>query len=291
MVASKVVLRTSRVLLLDATDSTDSFEGPSYQLKWRFDKLWVRAMPQQQGNYLPALSNSQWLKECLEHSSIEAVCLDPNLGEDAIKCWADACEQADKSVFLRLPPAQALPKRQKPIIWQIKRTFDWLTAVAILMGFSPILLALALLIWWLSPNTIFTKEWAIGHRGRLFRLYKFNVANVNSRQSPLCSWIKKCGLDKLPQLIHVVCGNISLVGPRPYMLVEIDQGETKQILSCLRALPGITGARQMSTKLFLHNSSHLEQPELQYLSSWSLKRDIQFLLLAIPKVILGISTY
>lgn len=290
MIASKVVLRTSRVLLLD-TDGTDTIESPSYQLKWRFNKLWVCAVTEQPINDLPALSNTQWLKECLGHSPIDAVCLDLNIGEQAIQRWADTCEAVRKPVFLRLPHAQTLPKSRKPRIWKIKRVFDWLVAVVLLIGLSPILLILATLTWCFSPNAVIKKEWAVGCRGRLFRLYKFNVANSDNQHSVLCSWIQRCGLDKLPQLVHVVHGDISLVGPRPHTLTDIKQYETRQILSCLKALPGMTGAKQITSKLYLHSNSEAEPIELQYLKNWSLKQDIRFFLLAIPKVLLGFNTY
>lgn len=293
MTVSNLMIRTSRLSLLKlptSQEDTQSATMPFCQLKWRANKLWVKRVEQSTQAALPALESQQWLKACLEHSPINAVCLDPSLGEQVIQNWADACEKAGKLVFLRVPPNPNLPKQKKPRIWRIKRTFDWLLAALFLAALSPVLISLMLFIHWSNADDVLTKEWAIGHRGRLFRLYKLNVVAPHQERPPIMHWIQRCGLDKLPQLLHVIHGRMSLVGPRTWSLAEATHASPKS-LHHLKALPGVTGAKQLIYKLSFCDKDREDQPEQVYLASWTLTRDFEFLLLAIPKVLLGFSTY
>lgn len=293
MTVSNLMIRTSRLSLLKLPTSQADVQSatmPFCQLKWRANKLWVKRVDRTDDTALPALESEQWLKACLEHSPIKAVCLDPALGERAIEIWANACEQAGKAVFLRIPPYPGLPKQRKPRLWQIKRVLDWLLAIWILIGLSPILLCFATLIYWSSNGSIFTSEWAVGYRGRLFRLHRFNVVDSNHQLARIEHWIQKCGLNKLPQLIHVVTGKMSLVGPQAWSLPEVAQADPSR-LHCLKALPGVTGAKQLMARLSFCEPHPNNSPEFYYLKSWTLTRDIQFLMLAIPKALLGFSAY
>ncbi len=293
MAVSNLMIRTSKLSLLKLSTSQEdvlSAALPVCQLKWRANKLWVKRLDQPTQASLPALESEQWLKACLEHSPIDAVCLDPALGETVIEIWANACEQADKEVFLRIPPYPGLPKQRKPRLWRIKRALDWLLAVIILIALSPVLLCFTALIYCFSTDPIFTSEWAVGHRGKLFRLYQFNVMVSNRQPARVGRWIQKCGLNKLPQLIHVARGRMSLVGPHAWSLSEVAQADSRR-LHCLKALPGITGTKQLMAKLAFSDAQLVYQPEIHYLTSWSLTRDLQFLLLTIPKALLGFSPY
>ncbi len=295
MSVSNFMIQTSKLSLLKLPNSSDqsfSSTSPYCQLQWRANKLWVkRAERVKTGSpTLPALESEQWLRVCLEHSPIDAVCLDPALGEAAIQAWADACEQAGKSVFLRVPPIPGLPKQRKPYIWKIKRIVDWVLAALILLILSPVLLVLATLIRWSTSQSFLTKEWAVGRQGQLFRLYRFNVSNSEQKLPDLKHWMQKCGLEKLPQFIHVIRGQMSLVGPHAFSLSEAEQVDPT-CLHRLKVLPGITGAKQLMSKFSFPSSHPAQQPEFQYLESWTLTRDFQFLLLAIPKALLGFSPY
>lgn len=295
MSVSNFMIQTSKLSLLKLPDSQGkSFSptSPHCQLQWRANKLWVKRAEQTETDSatLPALESEQWLRACLERSPIKAVCLDPALGEAAIQAWADACEQTGKSVFLRVPPIPGLPKQRKPYIWKVKRLFDWILAALTLFILSPVLLALAVLVRWSTSRSAMTKEWAVGQQGQLFRLYRFNVFNSDQKLPDLEHWMQKCGLEKLPQLIHVLHGQMSLVGPHTCLLSEAAQTDP-HCLHRLKVLPGITGAKQLMSKFSFHSSQTSKQPELQYLENWTLTRDFQFLLLAIPKALLGFSTY
>lgn len=189
--------------------------------------------------YLPSLESEQWLVECLKRSSVRLVRIDPNLGEASLKFWADACEQASKAVFLRLPPAHKLHSQRRLRSWW-SRLIDSIAAALLLLVLSPFILGLAWLMRVQSPEPIFLRQWCVGKRGKLFRIFKFRTLVVNAQTlehevmgnqnlqnrqddrkiTSLGRWMRKYKLDKLPQLFNVLRGEINLRGPRPLSLYE-----------------------------------------------------------------------
>lgn len=184
---------------------------PHCILKWRQGQLFVSLGQQTKQPYISAFETEQQLVECLKPSPVRLVRLHPNLGEATLKLWADACEQANKPVFLRgriqktfQKPSQLSPQRQQSI--------DSIATFFILVFVSPVLLVTAILMYFYSPEPICPKQWYIGTGGKLFRLLKFptRLANQNSGTTPLIRWMCKYNLDKLPQLLNVLRGEISL---------------------------------------------------------------------------------
>jgi Bacterial sugar transferase len=184
---------------------------PQCILKWRQGQLFVRLGQQSKQPYISAFETEQQLVECLKHSPVRLVRLHPTLGETTLKLWADACEQAKKPVFLRRTIQKTFQKQRqrspKPKQWM-----DSIVAFLLLLFLSPIILATAILIYLYSPELIFPRQWYIGTGGKLFRLLKFptTIANDDSPTIPLIRWMCKYNLDKLPQLLNVLRGDISL---------------------------------------------------------------------------------
>lgn len=180
-------------------------------LKWRQGMLFVSFGQQAKQPYLSAFETEQQLVECLKQSPVRLVCLHPSLGEATLKLWADACEQANKPVFIRGLIQKTV---QKPSLLspQRKQWIDSIAAFLLLVLLSPIIVATAILIYLYSPEPIFPKQWYIGTGGKLFRLLKFptRLANQDSGTTPLIRWMCKYNLDKLPQLFNVLRGEISL---------------------------------------------------------------------------------
>jgi len=207
---------------------------PSCTLKWRQGKLLVSLAPRDKQPYLPSIESEQWLVDCLKHSPVRLIRIDPDLGESWLKLWADACEQANKAVFLRLPSARELPRWRW---WWLKRLIDWSAAAVLLLALSPVMLVLVLLMHVYSPGPIFLRQWYVGERGKLFRVFKFRTTGLERL-------MRKYSLDALPQLLNVVRGEMSLVGPRPWTLDEAVRlsPEGRQQLN---KLPGIIGAKQV----------------------------------------------
>ena len=184
---------------------------PHCILKWRQGLLFVSLGQQTTQPYISALETKQQLVECLKQSPVRLVGLHLNLGEATLKLWADACEQANKPVFLR-GTLQKKFQKQGQLSIQLKQWMDSIAAFLLLLLLSPIILATAILIYLYSPEQILPRQWYIGTAGKFFRLLPFptTVANDHSLTTLLIRWMCKYKVDKLPQLFQVLWGKISL---------------------------------------------------------------------------------
>lgn len=286
----------------------------TYSLKWRQRKLLVSISQklQQSSVSLFGTEYDPWLVECLRNSTVELIRIDADLYEEThIKTWADICLQADKPLFLNLPFTVEMPSKQHPFGWGLKRLFDLVAASILLVVLSPIMLGLALLIRTYSPGPILFKQWRVGERGKLFRIYKFRTMAVNAeeihhqvmgsqkglhkhkddpRVTPLGRWMRKYSLDELPQLFNVLRGEMSLVGPRPWAIydaVRIPVNGRRR----LNALPGVTGAWQVKARSTMLDLETVNEFDLEYLRNWSVWEDLKILLMTIPKVLSGVGAY
>lgn len=134
----------------------------------------------------------------------------------------------------------------------LKRSFDIVASILGLLLLFPLFLALAILIKLDSPRPVFYRGLRAGRNGKAFRIFKFRTMVVNAEQlggpssadddprvTAVGRFLRKYKLDELPQLLNVLKGEMSLVGPRPEVLeyVAMFNEEEKAILS---VLPGIT---------------------------------------------------
>jgi exopolysaccharide biosynthesis polyprenyl glycosylphosphotransferase len=139
-----------------------------------------------------------------------------------------------------------------------KRMFDFVTALALLVFTLPIWVLFASLIGWDSKGPVFFRQLRVGRDGRQFELYKFRSMRVDApkygfhptgaddpRVTRVGRWLRRTSLDELPQLINILKGEMSLVGPRPEMpfIVEGYEARHRQRLS---VIPGLTGLWQLS---------------------------------------------
>jgi lipopolysaccharide/colanic/teichoic acid biosynthesis glycosyltransferase len=281
------------------------------RLIWRQNKLIVQVASPSEGVSLPPLSNLTWLSDCLRRSPVTLVILDPHLGEDQIKLWADACQAAQKSVYVRVSSIPHLPHKTCPLNWQLKRGLDWIAALSLLLVLSPVMLWLTLLIYMFSPGPIFYQQWRVGERGKLFKITKFRTMMIGAerlhhqvmgqqeglhklkddpRVTSLGRWMRKYSLDELPQLFNVVRGEMSLVGPRPWALYDSVR-ITPNLQHRLNALPGMTGAWQVQSRSTSLDLNAVNQGDLKYLRNWSIWLDFKFLVLTVPKVLSGFGAY
>lgn len=315
MTTSKILLTTSRILTLQTDSPSEQKQHdnslPACTLKWRRGQLLVRCLEQVGQLYLPSLESEQWLVDCLKRSLVRLICIDPTLGETGLKFWADGCEQANKKVFLKVPSSFELSRKCSSLSWLLKRVLDWSVATLLLLFLSPVMLGIILLMRIYSPGPIFFRQWRIGERGKLFRIIKFRSMIVDAeklhhqvmanqkglhkreddpRITPLGRWMRKYSLDELPQLINVLRGEMSLVGPRPWALYDAvrigSEGQKR-----LNALPGITGNWQVKERSNLLDIEAVNRCDLEYLHTWSLWEDLKLLLLTVPKVFSGFGAY
>ncbi|NNG56521.1 exopolysaccharide biosynthesis protein [Sphingomonas paucimobilis] len=184
----------------------------------------------------------------------------------------------------------------------VKRLFDLVVATLALIILLPLLLIVALLIKLDSPGPVLFKQMRIGRGNRLFSVYKFRsmrtevcdtnadrlTARNDDRVTRIGKILRKTSIDELPQLIQVLTGRMSLVGPRPHatgaraaskLYWEVDD----RYWSRHAAKPGLTGLAQVrgyrgNTEVEDDLLNRLSS-DLEYLQSWSFWRDIKILFL------------
>ncbi len=300
------ILQESRSLVRERL----GVDSPICVLKWRRKQLLVlRSQQQSHPSHLPPLTNERRLIDCLSHSPIRLVRADASLGESGLRFWANACESSHKTLYLRLPAASKLPHKRIGFFWGCKRVLDLSLASLMLVLLSPVLLTIAALIKVSTPGPILFRQWRVGQRGKLFRVLKFRTMTVNAEQhhhqimadqahtnlhkrhddpriTPLGRWLRKYSLDELPQLLNVLLGEMSLVGPRPWALYDAVRIRP-EMLERLNALPGITGAWQIQARSHLLDIDMVNDLDLEYLRNWSLTEDLKILLRTVPKVLSG----
>jgi len=228
------------------------------KLRWRQKYLIVTLSPSPRKIHLSALDSQGWLVKCLKFSQVKGVCIDAALGEADVKFWADACAQANKTVFLRLPPQLKKAKQQNLLSRQLQELFERAIAALLILLLSPILLGLfGISCLYSSRSLDYDRQWYASQRGKLFRLYKFQtIPTVNSqrrensskrqlknlrrygeRLKVLGQWLHKYQLDRLPELFNVLRGEIGII-EQHYLTLEqavrlsVDE---KQLLETLRS--------------------------------------------------------
>jgi exopolysaccharide biosynthesis polyprenyl glycosylphosphotransferase len=190
-----------------------------------------------------------------------------------------------------------------------KRVLDFLMALAFLVVLSPLFLVLALLIKLTSRGPVFYRQTRCGLGGRKFTVYKFRsmqadadllreeLAALNEmdgpvfkiRNDPRCTavgaFMRKFSLDELPQLVNILKGDMSFVGPRPPLPEEVEKYERWQRRR-LRMHPGLTCLWALEGRNKLNFKRWMEL-DLEYIDNWSPSLDWKILVKTIPVVLLG----
>ena len=195
----------------------------------------------------------------------------------------------------------------------LKRVVDLAGSLAGLVTGAPIMLLAAILTRLDSKGPVFFAQERVGENGRTFRMYKFRTMKVNAekllddlinvddlaepmfklkddpRVTRIGRVLRRTSIDELPQLLNVLKGDMSLVGPRPEevrMVKRYDNWHRKR----LAVKPGITGPMQISGRgdLSLEDRVRLE---LDYIRSYSLWKDLEILVKTVPVVLRGDGSY
>ncbi|BAZ41163.1 sugar transferase [Calothrix sp. NIES-4101] len=220
-------------------------------LKWRRGQLIVQSIGQNKQPYLATLDTHESLVECLKHSSVHLVRIDTKLGEAKLRLWANACEEAQKPLFLTISNNHSLSKQNLVLAKWLRFVLNSIVAFIVLLAASPILLGLMAIIRMYSSESLFSREWYVGERGRLFRAIKFRTAFAENTNAPsskvIARWMRKSGLDHLPLLFNVLRGEMNLTGRRNWKLedtLRLSTTEQKQ----LNQIPGIASLWQIETE-------------------------------------------
>jgi exopolysaccharide biosynthesis polyprenyl glycosylphosphotransferase len=260
-----------------------------------------------------------------EHGVQEIIIADPDFPEDLCVELVDQCHR--RGVHVRIAPstmeilvqrAEFVPGATVPLFelrppvfdgfdYLIKRTFDFVGSIALIIVLSPFLLVMAIAVAISSRGPVFYRSVRPGIGGAPFHCIKFrtmrndadqmqaDLESVNEasgalfkiredpRMTRVGKLLRRFSLDELPQLFNVVAGQMSLVGPRPlpqrdYEMLE--EWHKKRYL----VMPGITGLWQVSGRADL-DFDDLVRLDFLYLERWSVALDLSILLKTIPAVL------
>jgi lipopolysaccharide/colanic/teichoic acid biosynthesis glycosyltransferase len=188
----------------------------------------------------------------------------------------------------------------------IKRFIDIFVSLTMLIGLSPLLLLIVVLIKLTSKGPIIFSQQRPGKDLQPFTMLKFRTMMVNDdyeqaerlrmkngsfcktaddcRITPIGRFLRKCSLDELPQLINVLKGEMSLVGPRPILNCELETFDLATQLYRFSMKPGLTCIWQVSGRSNTSDKKRLEY-DLEYIENWSVLLDLKLLFKTIPAVI------
>lgn len=193
----------------------------------------------------------------------------------------------------------------------LKRATDLVLAVPVFIALLPAMLIIALIVRIADGGPVLFRHTRIGKNGKHFRCIKFRSMGVDAeaqlprilKECPVANaqwrdnqkiendprvtgfgkFLRKSSLDELPQLLNVIRGDMSIVGPRPIVREEIEKyGEDFAYYA--QARPGLTGLWQVSGRSDT-SYEHRVQMDVKYVSEWSYGKDLMIMLKTIPAVL------
>jgi putative colanic acid biosynthesis UDP-glucose lipid carrier transferase len=191
-----------------------------------------------------------------------------------------------------------------------KRSFDILFSFTALLALSPVLMVIAMAIKLNSPGAIIFKQHRYGLDGRKIKVWKFRSMTVtensavvtqatkgDARITSVGAFLRKTSLDELPQFFNVLCGDMSVVGPRPHAVSHNEEYRSLITYYMLRhkVLPGITGWAQVNgwrgeTETLDKMEKRIEF-DLAYIRNWSLWWDVKIVIMTMFKGFVGKNVY
>jgi exopolysaccharide biosynthesis polyprenyl glycosylphosphotransferase len=200
--------------------------------------------------------------------------------------------------------------------WQLlaKRLIDICGSALLLLAMAPLLMIVTVLIKLDSPGSVFYKQERVGLNKRRFRVFKFRtmvdgaekqqpiLERLNEAAGPvfkikadpritrLGKFLRRFSIDELPQLFNVLRGEMSLVGPRPLPVRDIERIDVQWHKRRLSVKPGVTCLWQVNGRSNV-SFDHWVRMDLEYIDKWCLGLDIKILLKTIPAVLKGSGAY
>lgn len=179
----------------------------------------------------------------------------------------------------------------------LKRTIDIITAVLSLILLSPLFFVVAILIKRDSPGPIFFLQKRVGLHGSIFMIYKFrtmhthlngplSTENNDPRITKVGKFLRKTSVDELPQLLNVLKGEMTLIGPRPDVPEQQSHYTEQERSKRLSVQPGLTGL----TQALLRSSATPEQRiglDLEYVKNQSLSLDFKIVWITFRSLLSG----
>ncbi|MEI6279701.1 MAG: sugar transferase [Verrucomicrobiae bacterium] len=191
----------------------------------------------------------------------------------------------------------------------MKATMDRVgAAVGLVLGF-PVFVVVAIIVRLTSPGSVFFRQQRAGLHGRPFEMWKFRTMGTDAEEkrealaernlmrgpvfkveddpriTPFGKWLRRTSLDELPQLYNVLKGEMSLVGPRPLPLYEVEKFERAAHRRRLSMKPGLTCIWQVQGRNKITDFQEWVRMDLEYIDNWSVLLDLYILLCTIPVVL------
>ncbi len=245
-------------------------------------------------------------------------CLVELCGKMGVDFYAPMVVRMDsvhKTYFGMLGGARMLVYKSTPIpymtSWQFKRLMDFCGALALLALTSPLWLIAAVGIKLTSPGPVFFRQKRSGLYGKEFGMWKFRTMYRDAdkrleeikakygnemdgpifklendpRIFPLGKFLRKFSIDELPQLLNVLKGDMSLVGPRPLPIYETAAFTSDEHRRRLSILPGVTGYWQIAGRSNITEFERLVEMDMYYIDHWSVWLDFKLLAKTVPAVL------
>jgi exopolysaccharide biosynthesis polyprenyl glycosylphosphotransferase len=193
----------------------------------------------------------------------------------------------------------------------VKGAIDRFGALILIALTSWLMVVIAIAIKCTSPGPVVFRQKRAGKNGQPFTMYKFRSMQTNAemlqseliafnqmsgpvfkierdpRVTPIGRFIRKTSIDELPQLLNVLRGDMSLVGPRPLPIYEVEKFESPAQRRRLSMKPGLTCLWQVSGRNEVKSFDQWVKLDLEYIDNWSLLLDLKILLKTVPVVLLG----
>lgn len=199
----------------------------------------------------------------------------------------------------------------------LKRAMDLILTFTVLAFLAPVLIVIYCLVKIFDPGPALFTQLRVGRDGRTFTVYKFRTMRIDAQErldqllandpkaaaewaqfqklrhdprvTVLGRFLRKSSLDELPQLLNIVRGEMSVIGPRPVTSGEIHRyGAEYPYYTAVR--PGVLGLWQVSGRNKLTYEQRVAY-DVQYVKTWSIWQDFKILFMAIPVVLLGLGAY
>ena len=181
----------------------------------------------------------------------------------------------------------------------LKRILDILFSIFVLIVLFPIWVLVAILIKLTSKGPIFFIQDRPGKNKNIFKVYKFRtmkpgsermikgkeVLNDDDRVTKIGKFLRRTKIDEIPQVINILKGDMSLVGPRPERIASLDDYD-EEISKRLKVKPGITGLAQVSGNIYLDLNDRYKF-DVYYVEHYSFLLDIKIIVRTFLVVILG----